>query len=214
MLPLTVEQVCRAAGARPAEAEKFLPFLQGACKAYDITSPRRLAGFLSQIGHESAGFTRLTESLDYSVDAILSTFGRHRISEADARRLGRTRTQPANQEGIANLIYGGAWGLTNLGNVAPGDGWRFIGRGLKQLTGRSNYTRCGKALGEDFIAHPDRLLMPVNAALSAGWFWATNGCNALADAGDVPALTKRINGGELGLARRIALYHDGIQVFA
>lgn len=214
MVPLTVAQIVRAAGARPSEAEKFLPFLQGTCKAFDITTPRRIAGFLSQIGHESAGFTSLTENLNYSVEALLSGFGRHRISESDARKVGRTSYQKANQEGIANLIYGGEWGRKNLGNTEPGDGWRFRGRGLKQLTGRDNYRRCGIALGEDFITDPDRLLQPVNAALSAGWFWESHGLNRLADIGDVKGMTKIINGGDKGLARRIVLYHDGLEVFA
>jgi putative chitinase len=214
MVPLTVAQIVRATGARAAEAEKYLPFLQGTCKAFGITTPRRIAGFLSQIGHESAGFTTLTENLNYSVEALLSEFGRHRISEADARKVGRTPYQKANQEAIANLIYGGKWGAENLGNTEPGDGAKFIGRGLKQLTGRDNHRRCGIALGEDFITNPERLLMPVNAALSAGWFWESRGLNRLADLGDVKGMTKLINGGDKGLARRIALYKDGLEVFA
>lgn len=214
MVPLTVAQIVKASGARAAEAERYLPFLQGTCKAYDITSPRRIAGFLSQIGHESAGFTRLTENLDYSTQALLTMFGRHRISEADAHRYGRKPGQRSNPEGIANCIYGGKWGAENLGNTQPGDGARFIGRGLKQLTGRDNYRRCGIALAEDFITYPDRLLMPVNAALSAGWFWSTHGLNAAADRGDVEAMTKLVNGGLNGLDRRVALYHQGMAVFA
>lgn len=214
MIPLTVAQIVNASGARPAEAERFLPFLQGTCKAFDITSPRRLAGFLSQIGHESAGFSRLEENLNYSAEALLSMFGRHRISEAQARRLGRTPYQAANPEGIANAIYGGAWGAKNLGNTQPGDGWRFRGRGLKQLTGRDNYTRCGQALAEDFITHPERLLMPVNAALSAGWYWQSRGLNAAADRGDIEGMTKAINGGLNGLEQRTALWRHGLETFA
>jgi putative chitinase len=214
MIPLTVAQVARATGAKAADAEKFLPFLQGTCKAYDITSPRRIAGFLSQIGHESAGLRVLTENLNYSVEALLTLFGRHRISEADARRHGRNRIQPAHPEAIATLIYGGEWGRKHLGNTEPGDGWRFRGRGLKQLTGRDNYKRCGDAIGEDFINQPDRLLMPVNAALSAGWFWKTHKLNELADAGDVRAMTKVVNGGANGLPERQALYAQGLAVFA
>jgi len=214
MIPLTVEQIVKASGARAAEAEKFLPFLQGTMKAYDITSPQRIAGFLSQIGHESAGFTSLTENLNYSVEALLSLFGRHRISEADAKRYGRAPGQKADQQAIANTVYGGEWGRKNLGNTQPGDGWRFRGRGLKQLTGRDNYKRCGDAIGENFIDYPDRLLEPVNAALSAGWFWSVNKLNAAADRGDVRAMTKIINGGFNGLDKRTALYDQGVEVFA
>lgn len=214
MVPLTVDQIVRASGARSAEAERFLPYLQGTCKAYEITTPARLAGFLSQIGHESAGFTRLQENLDYSTEALLSLFGRHRITEEQARRYGRRPGQKAHQEAIADTLYGGLWGAKHLGNTEPGDGWRYRGRGLKQLTGRDNYRRCGLALAEDFIGQPDRLLMPVNAALSAGWFWAAHGLNQVADRGDVLTMTKFINGGTFGLDRRTALYQAGMQVFA
>lgn len=214
MIPLTAEQVQRATGSTLANATLYLPFLQGSCKAFDITSPKRLAGFLSQIGHESANLSRLEENLNYSVDGLLRTFGRHRISAADAQQYGRRRGQSANQEQIANILYGGAWGRKNLGNEHAGDGWRFRGRGLKQLTGRANYMRCGAAIGERLEMWPDRLLLPVNAALSAAWFWHANGCNELADAGDVPALTRKINGGSNGLDERTALWHTGLQVFA
>jgi putative chitinase len=214
VIPLTVAQVVRSSGARAAEAELYLPFLQGTCKAYDITSPRRIAGFLSQIGHESAGFTRLTENLNYSTEALLDLFGRHRITEEQAKQHGRRGGQAANPEALANILYGGAWGAKHLGNTEPSDGWRFRGRGLKQLTGRDNYRRCGIALAEDFITDPDRLLLPVNAALSAGWFWSINGLNAAADRGDVHSMTKIINGGVNGLDKRAALYAQGMEVFA
>jgi len=214
VIPLTAETVAKATGATIATAAVYLPFLQGTCKAYDITSPRRIAGFLSQIGHESAGMSVLTENLNYSTASLLSLFGRHRISVADATKFGRGVGKPANQEALANILYGGPWGKANLGNTQAGDGWRFIGRGLKQLTGRSNYAACGAAIGEDLIARPEKLLEPVNAALSAGWFWSTHGLNKLADAGDVPAMTKRINGGDFGLEARAALYAKGLEVFA
>jgi putative chitinase len=214
MIPLTVESIMAATGAKRPQAALYLPFLQGTCKAYDITSPRRIAGFLSQIGQESAGLSIVRESLNYSAEGLMQTFGRHRISAADARRYGRTEGRAADQQALANLLYGGDWGRKNLGNTEPGDGWRFVGRGLKQLTGRHNYTECGKALGEDFLTDPDRLLMPINAALSAGWFWSVNGLNKLADAGDVRAMTRKINGGLLGLVNRQALYTQGIGALA
>lgn len=214
MIPLTADIVMRITGAGREDALRFLPFLQGTCKAYSITNPNRIVGFLSQIGVESAGLSQLKESLNYSVSGLLRTFGRHRIRTEEAELYGRKPGRPADQEAIANLIYGGEWGRKNLGNTEPGDGWRFIGRGLKQLTGRDNYKRCGIALGEDFISAPDRLLQPVNAALSAGWFWHSKGLNAVADKGDVVEMTRIVNGGSNGLDRRIALYHDGLEVFA
>lgn len=214
MIPLTAEQIMAGTGCTRAKATEFLPFLQGACKAYDIASPKRIAAFLSQIGHESGQLERLEESLNYSVEGLARFVRWGRISEADASRYGRTAGQRANQEALANILYGGKFGREQLGNTQPGDGWLYRGRGLKQLTGRSNYTRCGQAIGEDLINHPERLLMPVNAALSAGWFWASNGCNALADRGDIPALTKRINGGDLGLKDRTALFQQAMAVLA
>jgi putative chitinase len=214
VIPLTADAVMLIAGADRAHAERYLPFLQGTCKAYSITSPRRIVGFLSQIGVESDGLTQLVESLNYSVDGLLNTFGRHRISAEDANRYGRVKGRAANQEAIANRVYGGKFGREKLGNTEPGDGWKYRGRGLKQLTGRWNCMACGKALGEDFVNDPDRLLLPVNAALSAGWFWSTNGLNAIADTGDVLAMTRKVNGGVNGLERRIALWEGGQRAFA
>jgi len=211
---LTTQQLQSTTGCSKDRAILFLPFLQGSMKAYGITSPRRIAGFLSQIAHESGRLETLEESLNYSVDALIKMFGRHRISEADARRFGRAPGQKANQEAIANTIYGGEWGRKNLGNFVNGDGWRFRGRGLKQLTGRSNYDRCGAAIGEDLLSYPDRLLLPVNAALSAGWFWKTNGLNEIADRGDVREMTRVINGGANGLPERTALFGKAMEVLA
>jgi putative chitinase len=210
----TPEQLQAATGCKRDRAILFLPFLQGAMKAYDITTPRRMAGFLSQISHESGGFASLEENLNYSTQALLTIFGRHRISAADAQAYGRNDQHPANQQAIANAVYGGEWGRKNLGNQVHGDGWRYRGRGLKQLTGLRNYERCGAAIGEDLLQFPDRLLMPVNAALSAGWFWSSHGLNALADRGDVPGMTKVINGGDIGLPSRIALYDKAVGVLA
>jgi putative chitinase len=212
MVILTENALAAATGAPLPVARTYLPYIQGACKVYDITSPKRLAGFLSQIGHESAGLTVLTESLNYSVEGLLKGFGRHRISEADARRYGRAPGRPADQQAIANLLYGGVWGSKNLGNNQWGDGWRYRGRGLKQLTGRANYLACSNAIGEDFVNRPERILEPVNAALSAGWFWSTKGLNKLADKGDVVGMTKVINGGDKGLAERITLYRRALLV--
>lgn len=180
------------------------PELEDAAEEFEIDTKPRLAHWLAQMAHESKGFTATRESLNYSVEALLSLFGRHRISEASAMKYGRTASQKADQEAIANFLYGGDFGRKNLGNTEPGDGWRFIGRGYKQLTGRSNYQRCGDALGIDLIAHPGMLETPAVAALSAAWFWKVNGLNALADKDDIVAITKRVNGGQIGLAERKA----------
>ena len=116
---------------------------------------------------------------------------------------------------VRELASGAAYeGRKDLGNTQPGDGVRFKGRGLIQITGRANYLKCGEALGLDLIADPELLEQPINACRSAGWFWESRGLNALADAGDFLRITKRINGGTNGLADRQALYESAQQVFA
>ncbi|UQV48125.1 glycoside hydrolase family 19 protein [Janthinobacterium lividum] len=116
---------------------------------------------------------------------------------------------------VRELASGQAYeGRADLGNVQPGDGVRFRGRGLLQVTGRANYAACGKALGLDLLAQPALLEQTVNACRSAGWFWQTKGLNALADAGDQERVTRRINGGVNGLAERLALYREARKVLA
>lgn len=205
---MTVSQtyLMAATGANAADAAKYLDALNAVMDACDINTHERIAGFLSQIAVESGRLSTVVENLNYRVEALLSLFSRARISEADARRFGRTPNQAANQQEIANRIYGGDFGLKQLGNTQPGDGWKFRGRGLKQITGRANYRDCGKALGLDLETSPDLLLTPENAARSAGWFWSAKGLNAIADTGNVEAMTRRINGGLNGIDDRKKLY--------
>ncbi|SIQ22278.1 Predicted chitinase [Janthinobacterium sp. TND4EL3] len=116
---------------------------------------------------------------------------------------------------VRELASGAAYeGRKDLGNVQPGDGARFRGRGLIQVTGRSNYAACGKALGLDLLAKPDLLEQTANACRSAGWFWQSRGLNALADAGDQVAVTRRVNGGTNGLAERLAYFKTAQRVLA
>lgn len=178
--------------------------LRAAAERYGINTPLRQAHWLAQMAHESGGFKVVRESLNYSVEALLSLFGRHRISERDARRYGRAPGQAANQTAIANCLYGGEWGAKNLGNTQSGDGARYIGRGYKQLTGRANYAACGAGIDLPLLAAPELLEQPDAAALSAGWFWHSRRLNDLADLDDIEAVTKKINGGLIGLAERKA----------
>ena len=104
---------------------------------------------------------------------------------------------------IANLVYSGRMGN---GPAESGEGWKFRGRGLKQLTGKFNYTKCSEALGVDLVGNPDLLLEPTYAARSAGWFWKTNNLSSFADNNDILGMTKKINGGTIGLADRQAKY--------
>jgi len=193
---------------------KYTAALVAACKEFEINTPKRIAGFLSQTAHESAQFSVIKENLNYKAQALIALFG-SRITAAQAANVGRDdmTKKAANQEGIANIIYGGVWGSKNLGNTNEGDGWKFRGRGLIQLTGRSNYTRCGQGLGIDLTKDPSYLETPEGAARSAAWFWKSRGLNEVADTGDVVKMTKLVNGGNFGLTDREHHYHEILGVF-
>jgi putative chitinase len=177
--------------------------VRAAMLRYNINTPLRRAHFLAQIDHESNGFRSTRENLNYTVEALLRSFPK-RIAPDEARRHGRTATQPANQEAIANAIYGGDWGAKNLGNTEPGDGWKFIGRGLIQITGRANYAQCSREMlgSGQLLGAPQLLESAELAALSAGWFWKSRGLNEFADKDDLEEITRRINGGRNGLEHR------------
>lgn len=196
-------QFKQAAQITDALAAKWFPHIQKAMAEFGIDTPLRQAAFIAQIGTESNGFKSVVESLNYSVEG-LKIFG-SRLTAEQRQRLGRKPGElalsPSRQADIANIVYGGRYG-----NVNTGDGWKFRGRGLKQVTFHDNYLACGKALGLDLIANPDLLLPDENAARSAGWFWKANNCNQFADKEDIVGLTKRINGGTNGLDDRKARY--------
>ncbi|MDF4024119.1 glycoside hydrolase family 19 protein [Luteibacter sp. PPL201] len=189
-----------ATGVSAQLAEQWASPVTAAMLRFQIDTPNRQAAFLAQIGHESNGFTQLRESLNYTVAGLRKTFG-DRITPSDAYRLGRKDGEPAlpeaRQMAIANIVYGG-----RFGNNTMGDGWRYRGGGLKQITFRSNYADCGYAIGVDLVGQPELITTPDTAALSAGWFWQANRCNSIIDRGDFEALTRRINGGLNGLAER------------
>lgn len=163
-----------------------------------INSPRRIQHFMARVAVETGGLRSVSEGLNYSPEGLTGTFGKKRISAADAQRLGRTRAHRANQEGIANVVYGGAWGKTNLGNTQPGDGWRYRGGGMLQTTGRANYKKMG------FEDHPESLRDPVTAFATACREWERRGCNAAADKDDAARVCKLINGGTNGLTEQRA----------
>lgn len=192
---MITEQHLSAAGVK--DPGVWLAAVQSACEDFQINTPKQIAAFIAQTAHESAGYTRLTENLNYSAEALMRVWPKRFPSKIVADAFAR------KPELIANQVYSSRMGN---GPVQSGDGWKFIGRGLKQLTGKDNYTRCGKALGVDMVENPELLLKPAYAARSAGWFWSINGCAALADAGQFEQLTKRINGGLIGLADRKARY--------
>ncbi len=183
------------------ESVPYALYLAEACDRYGINTWLRQMHFLAQIAHESQGFTRVVENLNYSEEALVSKFGRHRISLHQANKYGRNSQHPANQRMIANILYGGAFGRKELGNIHPEDGWRFRGRGLKQITGRANYLAMSiRLLSSDLLLYePELLEQPRWAALSAGAFWDMKNLNPLADKDDIVGITRIINGGTNGL---------------
>ena len=207
-----------AAGVK--NIEKWLPAIQVVCEHYAIDTPQRIAGFLAQTAHESAGYTALTENLNYSAETMAVVWP-NRFAEkgTDGKFVKENGKNKPNKfafalhrkpELIANVVYSARMGN---GPVESGDGWKYRGRGLKQLTGKDNYTRCGNALNTDLVNDPDLLLEPQYAALSAGWFWTANKCSDFADKGDIEGMTKRINGGLIGLADRKSRYERVLATF-
>lgn len=187
------------------DLQKHKEILDIIAAKYEINTPLRMSHFLAQIDHESAGLTKLVENLNYSVQGLLATFSRNRITQAQAMNLGRIQGRPANQEAIANIIYGGEFGRKNLGNNKEGDGWKYRGRGPLQCTGRINYANFGAWLQKDFVSFPE-MLEHLDIGLEfAGWFWMTRGCNLIADNNQLQSITKKINGGLNGLYERKAL---------
>lgn len=179
---------------------------------YGITNA---AEFLGQVWYESARLTKFKESLNYSVEALLSKFGRHRISVVDARTYGRAPGQRANQLMLGNILYGGEFGRKNLGNVRPDDGYRFRGRGAIQLTGRDAYQQFSDFLGmPEIMEHPDLVAEePYLAAHAAAWFWMHY--KKLDGITDVRELTRRVTGSpNQALAERVALTQEAAKLRA
>lgn len=203
---MTPEILAAATGADPGLCARYAPHLTAALSKFGISTPQRAAAFIAQIAWESSLFSAVAESFNYSVSGLLATFGT-RLTPEQARRLGRQRNEPRvppeRQTEIANLVYANRFGN---GPVSTGDGWRYRGGGLKQITFRDNYAACGAALGVDLVRNPRAIEQPDLAALSAGWYWQSRGLNALADRDDFTGITRKINGGLNGLEGRLALW--------
>ena len=199
-MPITEQQLLQILPNAGRQAGVFVPALNVAMNKFAIVTRLRIAAFIAQVGHESGQLTRLVENLNYSAEGLMKTWP----SRFDLVRATAAARKP---EQIANIAYGG-----RMGNTAPGDGWKYRGRGLIQATGKTNYVACGDALGVGLINHPELLEQPQYAALSAAWYWSVNGLNTLADAGDLAKITRRINGGLNGQADRQALYDKALKV--
>lgn len=200
-----------AAGVK--DPDKWLDAVVQTCQEFEIDTLERIAAFIAQTAHESGGYTMLTENLNYKAATLAACWpNRFAVLGADKKPVKENGklvpTAVANSiagkpELIANLVYSARMGN---GPAESGEGWKYRGRGLKQLTGKDNYTRCGQALGVDFVGNPDLLLEPLYAARSAGWFWKSNNLSKFADVEDLEGMTKKINGGLIGIADRKARY--------
>jgi len=183
--------------------EWFEPF-QETFARFEINTALRKAAFIGQCGHESGGFRVLEENLNYKPEALMRVWP----SRFDAENVDEYAHKP---EKIANKVYAGRMGN---GNEESGDGWKYHGRGLIQLTGKDNYTLCGDSLQADLLHHPELLVGQQYAALSAGWFWRKHGLNELADTKQYETMTKRINGGLLGQDDRLKRINHALEVLS
>lgn len=197
-----LQSICLTAKGRQS-CLVYLADLNEHMPAYGIDTPQRVAMFLAQLAHESGDFTRVVENLSYGAQGLADNWpGRYavepkakvKVPNALATRLSR------NPEAIANNCYANRMGN---GTEASGDGWRYRGRGLKQLTGAFNYGACGTGIGAPLLKTPELLEQPRYAVLSACWFWREKRLNAFADSHDLAGATQIINGGLTGLPKRV-----------
>lgn len=192
-------------GHIPSEVVAQIP---DTMKTFNIHTPLRLAHFLAQCGHESAGFKATEENLNYSDKALRAVFGKYFTSDELAQEYAR---QP---EKIANRVYANRM---DNGDEESGDGWKYRGRGYIQLTGKHNYSKFNEVVEDDVVETPE-LVKDKYPLLSAAWFWSSNGLNRLADGGSdeetVTKITKRVNGGTIGLEDRLKHFKEYYQLLS
>lgn len=184
------------------EIDAWLPLLTKVLPKYEINTKERIAGFLSQCAHESSHFTRLEENLNYSSQRLLQVFPKYFKNGAEV-------LYNRKPEAIANIVYANRMGN---GNTSSGDGWRYRGRGLIQLTGKDNYAMFAKEIGKTLEQTVEYLQTKEGALESACWFWKTRGLNSAADKKDVELMTKLINGGKNGIETRKQYFTHAMQV--
>jgi len=187
-MPITADQLKKL-----HIGEQWVEPLNETFSRFDISNPLRQAAFIGQAGHESGNFTRLSEGLSYSAERLMVIWPKRFPNIEIAQKYAR------NPKALANNVYANRMGNRD---ESSGDGFRFAGAGLFQLTGHSNFYHAGQALGEDFVMQPELVKTPKYAALTAGWFWSTHKLNQYADSRDYKMMTKKINGGFIGLADR------------
>jgi putative chitinase len=191
--------------ARDEDIDRYLNALNTELPKYQIDTPLRLAHFVAQIAHESGSFKYKSENLNYSAKALRSVFGKYFDTDEMAAEYAR------KPEMIANVVYANRMGN---GNPDSGDGWRYRGRGLIQLTGRENYAHCADFIGRDCESDPEMLSEDASAAVAAAcWYWQSRKLNDLADADDLKTITRKINGGYHGLDSRAGFCDRAKQAF-
>jgi putative chitinase len=206
MLELTVSQLSSIL-PNNREINQWYEAMIKILPKYNITTDKRLAAFLSQTSHESLDYTVLSENLNYSATGLNTVFFKY------FKNAGRDANQYARQpEKIANVVYDDANRTNKLGNTAQGDGWKYRGRGIIQLTGKNNYIAFAKDIGMTLDEAVDYVQTKEGALESAAWFWKERNINLVADTGDVVAVTKLVNGGTHGLADRTTRYNRIIKI--
>lgn len=205
MTTLTKEQLKQLLPKNPY-VDHWYSALSQLLPDYEINTPQRIAAFIAQCAHESGGFMTLKENLNYKAATLRKIFPKYFPTDAMAAEYA---AKPNKQEAIANLVY-----ANRMGNGGPetGDGYRYCGRGLIQLTGKQNYSWFAASLNISVEEASEYLQTFEGAAQSACWFWESNNLNALADVGDFVTMTKRINGGTIGLEDRIKHYEHALHV--
>jgi putative chitinase len=199
-MPITAEQLKRL-----HIGEQWLDALNETFARFDISTPIRQASFIGQCGHECGSFKVLEENLNYRAETLMKLWPKRFPTLEIANQYAK------NPKKIANMVYANRMGNRD---EASGDGYRFRGRGCIQLTGHANYFHAGKACDEDFVMNPDLVATPKYAAMTAGWFWSTHKLNQYADGSDFLMMTKRINGGTIGLQDRINHINHALNIIA
>lgn len=191
-----------------AEPDLWVTAMNEVFPKYDINTNNRIASFVAQCGHESGGWKVFSENLFYSAEGLVKIFGKY-FGPTSGNNPADFAKKP---EKIANVVYANRMGN---GPATSGDGYKYRGRGPIQLTGKSNYVAFSKDMGVDAVSNPDLVSTDKKVALmSAIWFWNKNSLNKLADAGDIKGMTKKINGGFIGLEDRIKHYNDVLKALS
>ena len=201
-MQITQQQLGACIGNNPY-LEQWTDALNKILPDYGIDTPQRVAAFVAQSAHESGNFTALHENLNYKAESLCKVWPKY-------FNAGNANDYAHNPEKIANRAYGGRMGN---GDEASGDGFRYCGRGLIQLTGKANYQAFADSIETPVEQIPEFLQTFEGAVQSACWFWESNSLNQYADSGDIVTMTKRINGGTIGLADRQAHYNHALQIF-